>query len=86
MTVVKLLDGRVVESSSPEWQAECLEIDGAAKAIRRMSHEMQQHQYETLERNKGKDYADRVRRANSLTRNLLASSGMTYREIKERTE
>jgi hypothetical protein len=51
-----------------------------------MSHEMQQHQYETLERNKGKEYADRVRRANSLTRNLPASSGMTYREIKERAE
>ena len=86
MTVVKLLSGELVDSASPQWKAECAEIDGAAKAIRRMSHEMQQHQYETLERNKGREYAERVRRANSLTRNLLESSGMSYREIRERSE
>lgn len=86
MATVKLLDGTLVDSASQEWQAECLEIDGAAKAIRRMSREMQAHAYETLAQNKGQEYADRVRRANSLTSNLLKSSGMTYREIKEREE
>lgn len=86
MATVKLLDGTLVDSASQEWLAECLEINGSAVAIRRMSHEMQVHAYETLARDKGPDYADRVRRANSLTRNLLKSSGMTYREIKEREE
>lgn len=86
MSIVKLLDGRLVDSTSPEWQAECLEISGSATAIRRMSHEMQVHAYETLAQNKGQEYADRVRRANSLTRNLLQSNGMTYREIREREE
>lgn len=86
MAIVKLLDGRLVDSASPEWQAECLEINGSATAIRRMSHEMQVHAYETLAQNKGQEYADRVRRANSLTRNLLQSNGMTYREIREREE
>jgi len=86
MATVKLLDGTLVDSSSPEWQAECLEINGSAVAIRRMSREMQAHAYETLAQNKGQEYADRVRRANSLTSNLLKSTGMTYREIKEREE
>lgn len=86
MATVKLLDGRLVDSASPEWQAECLEINGSAMAIRRMSHEMQVHAYETLARDKGPDYADRVRRANSLTRSLMQSNGMTYREIREREE
>lgn len=86
MATVKLLDGTLVDSSSPEWQAECLEINGSAVAIRRMSREMQAHAYETLAQNKGQEYADRVRRANSLTRNLLQSNGMTYREIREREE
>ena len=31
MATVKLLDGTLVDSASQEWQAECLEIDGAAK-------------------------------------------------------
>ena len=86
MTIVQLLDGTPVDSADPRWQAECLNIDGAAKAIRRMSHEMQVHAYETLARDKGQEYADRVRRANSLTRNLLQANGMTYREIRERDE
>lgn len=86
MATVKLLDGRLVDSASQEWQAECLEINGSAMTIRRMSREMQAHAYETLAQNKGQEYADRVRRANSLTSNLLKSSGMTYREIKEREE
>lgn len=86
MATVKLLDGTLVDSASPEWQAECREIDGSAQAIRRMSHEMQVHAYETLAQNKGQEYADRVRRANSLTRNLLQANGMTYREIREREE
>lgn len=86
MATVKLLDGRLVDSASPEWAAECLEINGSAMAIRRMSREMQSHAYETLERDKGTEYAERVRRANALTSGLLRSSGMTYREIKEREE
>lgn len=86
MATVKLLDGTLVDSASQEWMAECREIDGSAQAIRRMSHEMQVHAYETLARDHGQDYADRVRRANSLTRNLLKANGMTYREIKEREE
>lgn len=86
MATVKLLDGTLVDSASQEWQAECLEINGSAMAIRRMSREMQAHAYETLAQNKGQEYADRVRRANSLTSNLLKSTGMTYREIKEREE
>lgn len=86
MAIVKLIDGTLVDSASPEWQAECLEINGSAMAIRRMSHEMQVHAYETLARDRGQEYADRVRRANLLTRNLLQSNGMTYREILEREE
>ena len=86
MAFVKLLDGRVVDSESEEWRAECLEIHGSAVAIRRMSREMQAHAYETLARDKGQEYADRVRRANSLTSNLLKSNGLTYREIREKAE
>lgn len=82
MATVKLLDGTLVDSASPEWQAECLEIDGSAKAIRRMSHEMQVHAYETLARDRGQEYADRVRRANSLTRNLLQANGLPYSAIR----
>lgn len=86
MATVKLLDGTLVDSASQEWQAECMEIDGSAKAIRRMSREMQAHAYETLARDKSPEYAERVRRANSLTSNLLKSNGMTYREIREKAE
>lgn len=86
MAIVKLLDGTLVDSASQEWLAECREINGSAQAIRRMSREMQAHAYETLAQNKGQEYADRVRRANSLTSNLLKTNGMTYREIKEREE
>jgi hypothetical protein len=82
MATVKLLDGTLVDSSSPEWQAECLEINGSAVAIRRMSHEMQVHAYETLARDRGQDYADRVRRANSLTRDLLQANGLPYSAIR----
>jgi hypothetical protein len=65
-------------------KAECLEIHGAAVAIRRMDHQSQQHAYETLERDKGKDYADRVRKANGLTRKLLDANGMTYAQIRSK--
>lgn len=82
MATVKLLDGRLVDSASPEWQAECLEINGSAVAIRRMSRESQAHAYETLARDKGQEYADRVRRANTLTRNLLESNGLPYAAIR----
>lgn len=82
MATVKLLDGTLVDSASPEWQAECLEINGSAVAIRRMSHEMQVHAYETLARDRGQDYADRVRRANSLTRDLLQANGLPYSAIR----
>ena len=47
-----------------------------------MSHEMQVHAYETLAQNKGQEYADRVRRANSLTRNLLQANGLPYSAIR----
>lgn len=83
MATVKLLDGRLVDSDSEEWRAECLEIHGSAVAIRRMSREMQVHAYETLERNKGAEYAERVRRANALTRNLLDANGQPYASIRE---
>jgi len=82
VAIVKLLDGTLVDSASPEWQAECLEINGSAIAIRRMSHEMQVHAYETLAQNKGQEYADRVRRANALTRNLLQANGLPYSSIR----
>lgn len=82
MATVKLLDGTLVDSASPEWQAECREINGSAQAIRRMSHEMQVHAYETLARDRGQDYADRVRRANSLTRDLLKANGLPYSAIR----
>lgn len=86
MAFVKLLDGRFVDSASEEWRQECQEINGSAMAIRRMSRDMQAHAYETLARDKGDEYAERVRRANALTRGLLESSGMTYRDIRERKE
>lgn len=82
MATVKLLDGRLVDSDSPEWRAECLEIHGSAVAIRRMPRESQAHAYETLARNKGQEYADRVRRANALTRNLLDANGQPYSTIR----
>lgn len=82
MATVKLLDGTLVDSASPEWQAERREINGSAMAIRRMSHEMQVHAYETLAQNKGQEYADRVRRANSLTRDLLQANGLPYSAIR----
>jgi hypothetical protein len=82
MSIVKLLGGRLVDSASPEWQAECLEIHGSAVAIRRMTREMQVHAYETLARTKCDEYADRVRRANALTRGLMESNGMAYRDIQ----
>ena len=65
-----------------EHQAECLEIHNAAVAIRRMSQPMQVHAYETLARNKGPEYAERVRAANKLTRSLLDKNGMTYSQIR----
>lgn len=65
-------------------KAECLEIHNAAVAIRRMDTASQRHAYETLERNNGKEYADRVRAANGLTRKLLDQNGMTYSQIKGR--
>lgn len=82
MAYVKLLDGRLVDSESAEWKAECLEIHGSAVAIRRMSRQSQAHAYETLEQHKGQEYADRVRRANTLTRNLLDSNGLPYVAIR----
>jgi len=65
-----------------ERQAECLEIHNVAVAIRRMSQPMQVHAYETLARDKGPDYANRVRAANGLTRKLLDQNGMTYSQIR----
>ena len=65
-----------------EHQAECLEIHNAAVAIRRMSQPMQVHVYETLARDKGQEYANRVRAANGLTRKLLDQHGMTYSQIR----
>ena len=65
-----------------EHQAECLEIHNVAIAIRRMSQPMQVHAYETLARDKGQDYANRVRAANGLTRKLLDKNGMTYSQIR----
>ena len=63
-------------------QAECLEIHNVAVAIRRMSQPMQVHAYETLARDKGPEYANRVRAANGLTRKLLDQNGMTYSQIR----
>ena len=63
-------------------QAECLEIHNVAVAIRRMSQPMQVHAYETLARDKGQEYANRVRAANGLTRKLLGQNGMTYSQIR----
>ena len=63
-------------------KAECLEVHNAAVAIRRMSQPMQVHAYETLARDKGPDYANRVRAANGLTRKLLDQNGMTYAQIR----
>ena len=63
-------------------QAECLEIHNVAVAIRRMSQPMQVHAYETLARDKGQEYANRVRAANGLTRKLLDQNGMTYSHIR----
>ena len=63
-------------------QAECLEIHNVAVAIRRMSQPMQVHAYETLARDKGQEYANRVREANGLTRKLLDQNGMTYSQIR----
>ena len=63
-------------------QAECLEIHNVAVAIRRMSQPMQVHAYETLARDKGQEYANRVRAANGLTRKLLDENGMTYSQIR----
>lgn len=51
-----------------EHQAECLEIHNAAVAIRRMSQPLQAHAYETLARDKGQEYANRVRAANGIDR------------------
>ena len=82
MAVVKLIDGRLVDSASEEWRAECAEIHGSAVAIRRMSRDMQAHAYETLTRDKGEEYANRVRRANTLTGDLLRKSGLGYSAIK----
>ena len=65
-----------------ERQAECLEIHNVAVAIRRMSQPMQVHAYETLARDRGPDYANRVRAANGLTRKLLDKNGMTYSQIR----
>ena len=65
-----------------EHRAECLEIHNAAVAIRRMSQPMQVHAYETLARDKGPDYANRVRAANGLTRKLLDQNNMTYSQIR----
>ena len=65
-----------------EYQAECLEIHNVAVAIRRMSQPMQVHAYETLARDKGQEYANRVRAANGLTRKLLDQNGMTYSQIR----
>ena len=65
-----------------ERQAECLEIHNVAVAIRRMSQPMQVHAYETLARDKGQEYANRVREANGLTRKLLDQNGMTYSQIR----
>ena len=71
-------------TDTPEYIAECLEIHEAAVAIRRMGHSSQEHAYETLTRNKGKAYSDRVRAANGLTRKLLNANGMTYAQIRSK--
>lgn len=84
MAVVKLLDGTLVDSADPRYMAECAEIHGSAVAIRRMSRDMQAHAYETLAKNKGDEYAARVRRANALTSDLLRKSGMTYADIRSK--
>ena len=63
-------------------QAECLEIHNVAVAIRRMSQPMQVHAYETLARDKGQEYANRVRAANGLTLKVLDQNGMTYSQIR----
>ena len=68
--------------TAQEYQAECLEIHNVAVAIRRMSQPMQVHAYETLARDKGQEYANRVRAANGLTRKLLDQNGMTYSQIR----
>ena len=68
--------------NTEDYKAECLEIHDAAVAIRRMDAASQRHAYETLERNKGKEYAERVRAANGLTRKLLEANGMTYSQIR----
>jgi hypothetical protein len=47
-----------------------------------MSQPMQVHAYETLARDKGPDYANRVRAANGLTRKLLDQNNMTYAQIR----
>lgn len=69
-----------------KYAAECLEIHNVAVAIRRMDHASQRHAYETLARDKGQEYADRVRAANGLTRKLLDANGMTYAQIRSRKE
>ena len=72
------------KTDAPEYIAECLEIHEAAVAIRRMDHSSQTHAYETLARNKGKEYSDRVRAANGLTRKLLDANGTTYAQIRSK--
>lgn len=69
-------------NTTEQHKAECKEIHDAAVAIRRMDAASQRHAYETLERNKGKEYAERVRAANGLTRKLLEANGMTYSQIR----
>jgi hypothetical protein len=70
------------DTSSEEYKQECLEVHGSAVAIRRMPVEMQRHAYETLARDRGEEYAERVRAANGLTRKLLNDNGMTYSQIR----
>lgn len=74
-----------MSKTDEQHKAECLEIHNAAVAIRRMDAASQRHAYETLERNKGKDYTDRVREANGLTRKLLEQNGMSYSQIRSKS-
>jgi len=65
-------------------KADCYDAEMVAMSIRRMDRQSQVHQYETLERNKGKEYADRIRKINANLRESLIKSGMTYDQIRSR--
>lgn len=72
----------MTDTSSEAYRKECEEIHGSAVAIRRMPLALQHHAYEGLARDRGEEYANRVREANGLTRRLLDKNGMTYSQIR----